>query len=95
LKVAVVTTNEVYDEFGFGAESPLAIRAFIDWAYRQWASPAPRFVLLVGKASYDYLDYLNGPKCPNCGSKIDYGVTTEYSDELECHICLSCGQVLK
>ena len=61
LKVAITTTEEIYDEFGFGAESPFAIRAFIDWAYRRWTRPAPRFVLLVGKASYDYLDYLNGP----------------------------------
>ncbi len=61
LHVSVVTTDEIYDEFGNGNASPLAIRAFIDYAYRQWARPAPRFVLLVGKASYDYLDYLNGP----------------------------------
>lgn len=58
LKVSLVTTTEIYDEFGNGAESPLALRASLDWAYRQWA---PRFVLLVGKASYDYRDYLNGP----------------------------------
>ncbi len=61
LKVAVVTTAQVYDEFGFGAESPLAIRAFIDYAFHHWTRPAPRFVLLVGKASYDYMDYVNGP----------------------------------
>lgn len=61
LKVRVVTTNEIYDEFGYGAESPQAIRAFLDYAYNRWASPAPRFVLLVGKASYDYRNYLNAP----------------------------------
>lgn len=60
LKVSVVTTDEIYDEFNFGAESPLAIRALIEWASRYWGRPAPRFVLLVGKASYDYLNYLNG-----------------------------------
>jgi hypothetical protein len=61
LQVTEVTTDEIYNEFNDGNESPLAIRAFIDWAWREWARPAPRFVLLVGKASYDYLDYLNGP----------------------------------
>ncbi len=61
LKVRVVTTTEIYDEFGYGAESPQAIRAFLDYAYHRWASPAPRFALLVGKASYDYRDYLNAP----------------------------------
>ncbi len=58
LKVAVVTTNEVYDEFGFGMETPQAIRDFLRWARANWS---PRFVLLVGKASYDYRNYLNAP----------------------------------
>ncbi len=60
LKVRVVTTTQVYDEFGFGAESPYAIREFLDWIQQNWKSPAPRFVLLVGKASYDYRGYMNG-----------------------------------
>lgn len=61
LKVRLVTTDQVYDEFGYGEESPYAIRAFLAWTQRQWKSPAPRFVLLVGKASYDYQNYLNAP----------------------------------
>ncbi len=61
LEVRVVTTNEIYDEFNYGAESPLALRTFLDYTQRQWMKPAPRFVLLVGKASYDYRDVLNGP----------------------------------
>jgi len=60
LKVEVVTTDQVYAEFGYGEESPQAIRAFLTWAREHWAPPAPRFVLLVGKASYDYRDYLKG-----------------------------------
>ncbi|MBN2458314.1 hypothetical protein JXB31_04250 [Candidatus Woesearchaeota archaeon] len=32
------------------------------------------------------------PKCVNCGIKVDYGVTTRWDDELEMHICLSCGK---
>ncbi|MBI5034139.1 MAG: hypothetical protein HZB51_26765 [Chloroflexi bacterium] len=59
LKPRIVTTTQVYDEFGFGAESPLAIREFLNWIQQNWKSPAPRFVLLVGKASYDYRDYMN------------------------------------
>ncbi len=54
LKVALVTTRDLYDSFGYGAESPEALRQFI-------RSVEPRFVLLVGKASYDYRDYLNSP----------------------------------
>ncbi len=40
--------------------------------------------------SFEHLE----PKCPKCGSKIDYGVTTEFSDEAQTHICLACGQRL-
>lgn len=58
LSVTVVTTQQVYDEFGFGLETPLAIRDYISWAR---ANGSLRFVLLVGKASYDYLNYLNAP----------------------------------
>lgn len=56
LKVAVATTEEIYDEFGYGNESPQAVRDLLDSI-----QPAPRFVLLVGKASYDYRDYLSAP----------------------------------
>lgn len=34
------------------------------------------------------------PKCPKCGVKIDYGVTTKYSDKQETHVC-QCGYVMK
>jgi hypothetical protein len=78
LKVRLVTIDEVYNEFTSGAESPVAIQAFIDWTLKHWQKPAPRFVLLVGKASYDYRNYLNAPnknlvptylvQTPNLGS---------------------------
>lgn len=61
LTVRVVTTDEIYDEFNFGAASPFALRAFLDFAQREWLKPAPRFVVLVGKASYDYRDVLDAP----------------------------------
>ncbi len=44
---------------------------------------------------FNSIDHLEGPKCPKCGAKIDYGLTTEWSDDVEAHICCSCGQVLK
>ena len=34
-------------------------------------------------------------KCPGCGGKLEYGTTTEYSDEKEAHVCLSCGHVFE
>lgn len=53
LEVAVVDIEEIYDEFNFGIVDPKAIRDFIAHAYHNWQPPAPRFVLLVGDASWD------------------------------------------
>jgi hypothetical protein len=61
LRVVTVTIDQVYDAFSDGLIDPAAIRAFLRHARATWAPPAPRFVLLVGKASYDYRDYLGGP----------------------------------
>jgi Peptidase family C25 len=53
LKVAVVDIQDVYDEFNHGILHPRALRDFLDYAYHKWKKPAPRYVLLVGDASWD------------------------------------------
>ncbi|MCP4663278.1 MAG: hypothetical protein GY856_48415, partial [bacterium] len=53
LSVEVVDVVDVYDEFNHGIFHPRAIRDFLDHAYHHWTSPRPRFVLLVGDASWD------------------------------------------
>jgi hypothetical protein len=53
LRVAVVDVEDVYDEFSWGAPSPGAIRSFVASTYNSWPRPAPRFLLLVGDASWD------------------------------------------
>lgn len=42
---------------------------------------------------FDSLQYLE-PHCPNCNSKVDYGVTTEWDDEVDGHVCKSCRHPL-
>jgi autotransporter-associated beta strand protein len=60
LTVATVDVQDVYDEFSFGEKDAGAIRAFLQYAAQKWAI-APRYVLLVGGATYDPRDYLNNP----------------------------------
>jgi hypothetical protein len=55
--VAVVSVNDVYDEFNFGERSPYALRNFLKTAMLQWANK-PKYLLLVGDASLDPRDYL-------------------------------------
>lgn len=58
LRVTVATIDEVYDTFSEGLPDPAAIRAYMRYARENWRPPAPRFLLLVGDASYDYQGFL-------------------------------------
>ena len=53
LTVRVVGVDDVYDEFNHSLLDPGAIRDFLSYAYHHWRRPAPRFVLLVGDASWE------------------------------------------
>ncbi len=53
LAVTVADVEDVYDEFYHGVAHPQALRSFLEHAHQRWARPAPRFVLLVGDASWD------------------------------------------
>ena len=53
----LVELQDIYDEFAFGTPDPNAIRDFLIDTQSNWAS-APRFVVLVGKGSFDYRDIL-------------------------------------
>jgi hypothetical protein len=53
LTVMVVDLFDIYDEFNHGITHPRAIRDFLTHAWQNWKRPAPRFVLLVGDASWD------------------------------------------
>jgi hypothetical protein len=57
LKVALIDIEDLYDEFSFGVKSPKAIKDFLTYVKTKWQKP-PRFVLLVGDASYDPRNYL-------------------------------------
>ena len=58
LSVEIIPLEEIFDEFGAGEETPLAIRAFLQSAHDGWTAPRPRYLLLVGDATYDYRGYL-------------------------------------
>lgn len=53
LRVAEVDVMHLYDQFNHGIVHPNAIRDFVAHAYHHWPAPRPRFVLLVGDASFD------------------------------------------
>ena len=57
LTVALVDVEDVQDEFAGGEKSAEALRAFLAQALQSWSTP-PRWVLLLGSATYDPRDYL-------------------------------------
>ena len=61
LRTVVVTTEQVYNEFGNGSPDPVAIRDFVKMYYDKFGNSAankPKYLLLFGDASYDYKDRL-------------------------------------
>ncbi|MEO5561792.1 MAG: type IX secretion system sortase PorU, partial [Chitinophagaceae bacterium] len=61
-RTRVVTTDQVFNEFGSGTPDPASIRDFVKMYYDRYKTdPANqlRYLLLFGDASYDYKDRLN------------------------------------
>jgi hypothetical protein len=57
LRTLVVDVQDIYDEFSYGVFEPQAIHGFLQYAYANWAPPAPSYVLLVGNGNYDFRGY--------------------------------------
>lgn len=57
INTAVVTTSQVYNEYGSGGQDIVALRDFIKDLYDR--GNELKYVLLFGDASYDYKDRLN------------------------------------
>jgi Peptidase family C25 len=58
LRTMAVAIEDVYDQFGFGEAGTDPVKAFIAYAYHFWQRPSPRYVLLLGDATYDPKDFL-------------------------------------
>jgi hypothetical protein len=59
LRTAIVDVQDIYDEISGGEFTPAAIQEFVRRIAKSWR-PAPRYLLLVGSATYDYRNYLGG-----------------------------------
>lgn len=57
LSVRVVNVQEVYDLWSDGSLSADAIRSFLAYAYSNYPTPAPTYVLLVGDGSMNFRGY--------------------------------------
>jgi hypothetical protein len=62
LRARAVAVEDIYNEFNHGLPDPAALKAFLRCAYHDWEEPAPAFILLLGDANTDYLDYFGSGK---------------------------------
>ena len=77
LVTSVVDVQAVYDQFNFGYPEPEALHQFLLYAKENW-QPAPRFILLVGDASYDPRGYLATPQANQLPASL---VQTDFGGE--------------
>ncbi|MBE0434085.1 hypothetical protein IBX73_11560, partial [candidate division WOR-3 bacterium] len=68
----VVLVDDIYDDFSFGRFDPLAIKHFLHYTTDHW-SPYPKYVLLVGDATYDFKNNLGKLNPPNFVPMYEYG----------------------
>ncbi len=63
MRTAVVTTEQVYNEFGSGIADPTAIRDFVKMYFDKYSTSLSnrlKYLLLFGDASFDYKNRING-----------------------------------
>ncbi|RJP58323.1 MAG: hypothetical protein C4543_08420, partial [Ignavibacteriales bacterium] len=53
-----ILVEDIFDEFGFGYPTPESIKEFVKFAYDNWSSPKPSYLILFGDTNYDYKDYV-------------------------------------
>src|SRR5262245_54190673 len=58
LRSRAVALEEIVQEFGHGEAHTQAVKDYLAYAYHRWQRPSPRYVLLLGDATYDPKDYL-------------------------------------
>jgi hypothetical protein len=68
----LVLIDDIYDAFAFGKYDPLAIKHFLYYTMQNW-SPYPKYVFLVGDATYDYKNNLGKDNPPNFVPMYEYG----------------------
>ena len=86
LAVQLAPVNAIYHEFSGGKTDPVALRDFVKMYYDKFASSPdqrPRYLLLLGDASYDFLDRIenNTQLVPAWQNTFSLDVLSSYSSD--------------
>ncbi|MFZ2324239.1 MAG: C25 family cysteine peptidase [Ignavibacteriaceae bacterium] len=74
-RIEIVNIDDIYNEFSYGLLDPYAIKSFISYAFTNWQTPSPAYVVLLGDMSYDYRSLVPGSR-PNFIPSIPYHART-------------------
>ena len=70
----VVTVDQIFNDFSYGKYDPLAIKHFLYHTYNHWTT-VPKYVFIVGDATYDYKNNLQKENPPNYVPMYETGTT--------------------
>lgn len=56
-RVVTARLTDVYDEFNGGIAETRGLKNFVEWAFFNYAPPAPAYLVLVGDGTYDPMDF--------------------------------------
>ena len=87
-RTRLASVEAIYDEFNDGLMDPVAIRRFLQYAFENWAAPAPTYVLLAGDANIDYRDYLGSGKMNRVPALLTSGAFFSLSPNDNAYVCL-------
>ncbi len=83
MTIHIVPVGQVFNEFSAGRTDPMAIRMFLKMLYDRHGGSSPRYVLLVGDASYDYKNRVQGnvQLVPTYQSRTSYSPIRSYATD--------------
>ncbi len=61
MSTRLVDVEDIFDEFNYGIYSVQAIKDFLSYAFYNWDSPAPAYVVLLGDGTFDHKNQLAQP----------------------------------
>lgn len=76
VETTVVLVNDIFDEFNYGMFSPEPIKEFLKSVTQFWQSPKPKYVVLIGKGTYDFY----GNKTKYFGAPITHNFIPPYGN---------------
>ena len=96
-RTVIADVQDIYDEFNEGRKDPAAIREFLKTAYEHWQKPAPKFVVIIGDASWDpkklHASSTKEDFVPAFGNPVSDNWYVSFSDKDDAYPSMAIGRI--